>query len=84
MGEEAQAQLQGGTAAGGGEGREGYFYRPTVLKDVISKMHIVQEELFGQVTPIIISSDDVGAMKLANDSEYGLINPVSEFFISSL
>ena len=62
--------LTGGEQLGGG--RKGYFYRPTVLKNVVSKMHIAQEEVFGPVAPIIIAGDEVEAIKLANDSEYGL------------
>ena len=62
--------LTGGEQLGGG--RKGYFYRPTVLKNVIPKMHIAQEEVFGPVAPIIIAGDEVEAIKLANESEYGL------------
>ena len=54
------------------EGRKGYFYRPTVLKNVAPKMRIAQEEVFGPVAPIIVAADEVEAMKFANDSEYGL------------
>ncbi|MGB8023372.1 MAG: aldehyde dehydrogenase family protein, partial [Nitrososphaeraceae archaeon] len=54
------------------EGRKGYFYRPTVLKNVTPKMLIAQEEVFGPVAPIIVATDEVEAMKFANDSEYGL------------
>jgi acyl-CoA reductase-like NAD-dependent aldehyde dehydrogenase len=54
------------------DGRKGYFYRPTVLKNVTPKMHIAQEEVFGPVAPIIVAGDEVEAIKLANDSEYGL------------
>jgi acyl-CoA reductase-like NAD-dependent aldehyde dehydrogenase len=54
------------------EGRKGYFYRPTVLKNVTPKMRIAQEEVFGPVAPIIVAADEVEAMKFANDSEYGL------------
>jgi acyl-CoA reductase-like NAD-dependent aldehyde dehydrogenase len=54
------------------ERRKGYFYRPTVLKNVTPKMHIAQEEVFGPVAPIIVAADEVEAMKFANDSEYGL------------
>ena len=54
------------------EGRKGYFYRPTVLKNVTPKMHIAQEEVFGPVAPIIVAPDEVEAMRFANDSEYGL------------
>jgi succinate-semialdehyde dehydrogenase/glutarate-semialdehyde dehydrogenase/succinyl-CoA reductase len=58
----------------GGEqrGKKGYFYRPTVLKNVNTNMQIAQEEVFGPVAPIIIVEDEVGAIELANDSEYGL------------
>jgi acyl-CoA reductase-like NAD-dependent aldehyde dehydrogenase len=52
--------------------RKGYFYIPTVLKNVTSKMNIAQEEVFGPVAPIIVAADEVEAIKLANDSEYGL------------
>jgi acyl-CoA reductase-like NAD-dependent aldehyde dehydrogenase len=53
-------------------GRKGYFYRPTVLKNVNPKMQIAQEEVFGPVAPIIVAGDEVEAIELANDSEYGL------------
>jgi succinate-semialdehyde dehydrogenase/glutarate-semialdehyde dehydrogenase/succinyl-CoA reductase len=58
----------------GGEqiGKKGYFYRPTVLKNVNPKMQIAQEEVFGPVAPIIVAHDEVEAIELANDSEYGL------------
>ena len=53
-------------------GNRGYFYRPTILKNVTPKMHIAQEEIFGPVAHIIVAGDEVEAIKLANDSEYGL------------
>jgi acyl-CoA reductase-like NAD-dependent aldehyde dehydrogenase len=58
----------------GGEqiGKKGYFYRPTVLKNVNPKMQIAQEEVFGPVAPIIVAEDEVEAIEVANDSEYGL------------
>ena len=65
------AEILTGGRADGVEGR-GYFYRPTVLKNVTPKMHIAQEEVFGPVAPIIVADDEVEAMKFANDSEYGL------------
>ena len=52
--------------------KKGYFYRPTVLKNVKPKMSIAQEEVFGPVAPIIVASDDAEAIRIANDSEYGL------------
>jgi succinate-semialdehyde dehydrogenase/glutarate-semialdehyde dehydrogenase/succinyl-CoA reductase len=65
---------EGGEVLTGGEqtGKKGYFYRPTVLRNVNPKMHIAQEEVFGPVAPIIVAEDEVEAIRLANDSEYGL------------
>ena len=65
---------EGAEVLTGGEqiGKKGYFYRPTVLKNVNPKMQIAQEEVFGPVAPIIVAGDEVEAIKLANDSEYGL------------
>jgi acyl-CoA reductase-like NAD-dependent aldehyde dehydrogenase len=62
--------LTGGGQVGGR--KKGYFYRPTVLKNVNPKMKIAQEEVFGPVAPIIVARDEVEAIELANDSEYGL------------
>ena len=58
----------------GGEriGTKGYFYKPTVIKDVSSKMRIAQEEVFGPVAPIITVDNEDEAIKLANDTQYGL------------
>jgi acyl-CoA reductase-like NAD-dependent aldehyde dehydrogenase len=65
---------EGAEVLTGGEqlGKKGYFYRPTVLKNVNPKMSIAQEEVFGPVAPIIVAGDEVEAIELANDSEYGL------------
>ena len=51
---------------------KGYFYKPTVLKNVSPKMRVAQEEVFGPVAPIMVTDDDMQAMKLANDTQYGL------------
>ena len=58
----------------GGEqmGGKGYFYKPTVFRNVRPKMRIAQEEVFGPVAPIILADDDVDALNIANDSQYGL------------
>ncbi|HET6589666.1 MAG TPA: aldehyde dehydrogenase family protein [Candidatus Nitrosocosmicus sp.] len=50
----------------------GYFYQPTIIKNVTPKMRISQEEVFGPVAPIIIAKDEKEAINIANDSEYGL------------
>lgn len=58
----------------GGEqlGSKGYFYKPTILKNVSTNMRIAQEEVFGPAAPIMIADDEIEAVKLANDSQYGL------------
>jgi len=48
------------------------FYTPTVLADVIHEMLIMREETFGPVLPIMAFDSDAEAVRLANDSEYGL------------
>jgi acyl-CoA reductase-like NAD-dependent aldehyde dehydrogenase len=65
---------EGAEVLTGGEktGRKGYFYKPTVLKNVTPNMRIAEEEVFGPVAPIIVAGDEVEAIKLANDSRYGL------------
>jgi len=49
-----------------------YFYKPTILKNVTSKMRIAQEEVFGPVAPIIVADDEEQSIKFANNSDYGL------------
>lgn len=48
------------------------FYAPTVLADVTHEMRIMREETFGPVLPIMPFAADNEAVRLANDSEYGL------------
>lgn len=48
------------------------FYAPTVLANVSQDMRIMREETFGPVLPIMAFENDEEAVKLANDSEYGL------------
>jgi acyl-CoA reductase-like NAD-dependent aldehyde dehydrogenase len=52
--------------------RKGYFYKPTIIKDVSPKMRIAQEEVFGPVAPTITVDNETEAIKLANDTQYGL------------
>ncbi len=51
---------------------KGYFYTPTILQKVSPKMRIAQEETFGPVAPITVVDDEMEAIKLANDSKFGL------------
>ena len=58
----------------GGEqiGSKGYFYKPTILKNVTPNMRMGQEEVFGPAAPIMVADDEIEAVRLANDSQYGL------------
>jgi 1-pyrroline-5-carboxylate dehydrogenase len=51
---------------------EGYFVEPTVFADVSPKAKIAREEIFGPVLSVIKARDYDDAVRLANDSEYGL------------
>jgi acyl-CoA reductase-like NAD-dependent aldehyde dehydrogenase len=48
------------------------FYAPTVIADVNHEMRMMREETFGPVLPIMPFNDDEDAIRLANDSEFGL------------
>jgi aldehyde dehydrogenase (NAD+) len=54
----------------------GWFVRPTVFADVENRMRIAQEEIFGPVLSVIAYDDDEDAVRLANDSRYGLAGSV--------
>lgn len=51
---------------------EGYYVTPTVFADVDNSMRIAQEEIFGPVLVVIPYEDEDDAVRIANDSEYGL------------
>ncbi len=50
----------------------GYFYAPTILKDVTDRMQIYREETFGPVAPIIAFDTEEEVLAMANDTVYGL------------
>ena len=54
--------------------REGFYYEPTVLLDVPRTAEILGEEIFGPVAPIITFTDEADAIRMANDTEYGLVS----------
>ena len=51
---------------------KGYFYKPTILKNVSTNMRVAQEEVFDPVAPIIVADGEIEAVRIANDSQYGL------------
>ena len=75
-GEEEGASL----VAGGAEAPEGldkgYYVRPTVFSNVNQKMTIAQEEIFGPVLSIIPADSEDDAVRIANDTVYGLAGGV--------
>ena len=71
----ADAREKGAVVLCGGqrpEGLAGYFYLPTVLSQVNHTMKAMTEETFGPLLPIMTFSDIEEAIRLANDSQYGL------------
>jgi len=50
----------------------GLFYEPTVLSDVTHEMRVMREETFGPVLPIVRVASEDEAIRMANDSDYGL------------
>jgi aldehyde dehydrogenase (NAD+) len=63
--------LAGGPQAPEGLTR-GYFVRPTVFADVTNSMTIAQEEIFGPVLCVIAYDDEEDAVRIANDTAFGL------------
>ncbi len=80
--ERVENYISQGIAAGaklvtGGEGRppgltRGYFVKPTVFSNVTNEMVIAREEIFGPVLAIIPYKDEEEAIRIANDTPYGL------------
>nr|WP_274377701.1 NAD-dependent succinate-semialdehyde dehydrogenase [Nitrosopumilus maritimus] len=68
------AKAKGAEVLLGGEEMDGngYFYKPTILTNITPDMRIAKEETFGPVAPITIVENESDAIKMANDSEFGL------------
>ena len=56
--------------------RVGYYYEPTVLLDVPRTAGILAEEIFGPVAPVVTFTDEADAVRMANDTEFGLVSYV--------
>jgi aldehyde dehydrogenase (NAD+) len=77
----ALGQEEGARVVVGGNGRpegfdRGWYVQPTVFADVTNDMRIAQEEIFGPVLAVIPFDDVDDAIRLANDSEFGLAGSV--------
>ena len=88
---------EGRLVAGGNvDAKEGFFIEPTVIADVDPHATIAQEEIFGPVLAIIKAKDFDDALRIANDTQYGLTGAVftdnqekirraeEEFFVGNL
>jgi succinate-semialdehyde dehydrogenase/glutarate-semialdehyde dehydrogenase len=78
----ADARAKGGEVVLGGERLsdgglgDGFFFAPTVLTGVREDMDIYTEETFGPVAPVITFDDEEEALRMANDTAYGLASYV--------
>lgn len=73
---------EGATLETGGLGRPGglnagFYIKPTVFSDVTNDMRIAREEIFGPVLCLIGYEDDADAVRIANDTSYGLFSYIS-------
>jgi len=93
----ATGRAEGRLIAGGKRvGKDGYFLEPTVIADVAPDATIAQEEIFGPVLAVIKARDFDDAMKIANNTEFGLTGSLytsdeskirrarDEFFVGNL
>jgi len=70
---------EGARVAAGGEAPRnggGFFFRPTILDGVDNGMRVAREEIFGPVTAVIEFADEAEAIRIANDTHYGLAGAV--------
>ena len=75
IGQEEGAKIAVGGGRPAGLDR-GWYLEPTVFVDVDNSMRIAQEEIFGPVLSVIPYDDDADAVRIANDSDYGLCGGV--------
>lgn len=75
------AKEKGGTILYGGEKIDNYFFQPTVITNVNTKMKFAKEEIFGPIAPIFKFKTEEEAIEMANDTEFGL---ASYFYTNDL
>ncbi len=69
-------KILGGERATEGDLAQGYFYKPTLFVDVTPEMRIFREEIFGPVLCVVKARDYDEAIRLANDTTYGLSSAI--------
>jgi succinate-semialdehyde dehydrogenase/glutarate-semialdehyde dehydrogenase len=69
-----EATEKGATIALGGKRHPlgGTFFEPTIMRDVTTSMAVAREEIFGPVVTLFRFKEDAEAIRMANDTEYGL------------
>ncbi|WP_300403033.1 NAD-dependent succinate-semialdehyde dehydrogenase [Nocardioides sp.] len=72
----ADAVAKGATVVTGGGASSGRFVEPTVLADVAEGSAVLAEEIFGPMAPVVTFTSDAEAVRLANDTDYGLVSYV--------
>ena len=76
-GRKAGAKLEcGGARVVRGDCAQGLFYAPTIFSEVTTDMSIAQDEIFGPVLCVMRFSTETEAVRIANDSMYGLVSAV--------
>ena len=77
------AKAKGGKIVTGGKRHAlgGSFFEPTVIAEAKPEMRFMKEEIFGPVAPVFRFKDEAEALRLANDTEFGL---ASYFYTSDL
>jgi aldehyde dehydrogenase (NAD+) len=70
--EDGARLIAGGATDHSANGGKGFFVRPTIFADANSKMRIAREEIFGPILTVIPFEDEDEAIRIANDSDYGL------------
>jgi succinate-semialdehyde dehydrogenase/glutarate-semialdehyde dehydrogenase len=75
---------RGAKVAVGGNGHDGkgYFFEPTVIEDAPHDSRVVREETFGPLLPVFKVNDVDEAIRLANDSDYGLGSSVYTYNVN--
>jgi aldehyde dehydrogenase (NAD+) len=75
--EEDKAELVcGGNLLDKGDYKKGYYFKPTIFKDVKRDMRIAREEIFGPVLAVIKANDFDEAIDILNDTDYGLSSSI--------
>lgn len=76
IGKKEAKLLCGGNRLSAGAHRNGWFYEPTIFAEVAPRARIAQEEIFGPVLSVIDASDLEDAIRILNDTRYGLSSSI--------